>query len=109
MPKLCGYHQIADKYPSQSEKVKSLQRDVKNCENILKMQEEREKEMLQTFEENKNVAISRRKQLDALKKQMDNNPALHTLEYVEQKIESNMEKFKESVETLFKTELKCVN
>ena len=43
-----------------------------------------------------------------MKKKLDKNPALHTLEYVEQKMEASMEKFKENVETLIKTELKSV-
>ena len=99
---------IANKYPSPSQQVKSLQRDVTNCENIIKVKEEKEKEILKKCEVSKKEADSRKKELTDLKKKLDKNPALHTLEYVEQKMEASMEKFKENVETLIKTELKSV-
>ena len=37
---------------------------------------------------------------------MDKNPALHTLEYIEQKIEAKMEKIKENIEETIKSKLK---
>lgn len=100
---------IADKYPSPSQKIKSLQRDVTNCENIIKIKAEKEKELIKKYEEDKIVADARVKELAELKKKLDNNPALHTLEYVEQKIESNMEKFKQSIQKLIKTEINVIS
>lgn len=99
---------IANKYPSTSQQVKSLKRDVTNCENIIKVKAEKEKEILKKCEASKTEADSKKKELAELKKKMDKNPALHTLEYVEQKMDANMEKFKEDVETLIKTELKSI-
>ena len=39
---------------------------------------------------------------------MDKNPALHILEYIEQKIEAKMEKIKENIEETIKGELKII-
>ena len=72
------------------------------------MKEEKEKEILKKIENNKNEADSKKKELTELKKQLDGNPAFHTLEYVEQKMESSLEKFKENVEQLIKKEFKCI-
>ena len=89
--------------------MKTLQRDVTNCENIIKIKKEKEKEILKECNNNKSVANARKKELVELKKQMDKNPALHTLEYVEQKIEANMQKIKQNIEVLIKTELKIIS
>ena len=97
---------IADNYPSQSSQIQSLKRDIKNCENILKVKDETEKELLKKYEDEKKVANTRKKELAELKRKMDRNPALHTLEYIEEKMESKMEKMKENIEETIKSELK---
>jgi len=96
-------------YKTPSEKVKSLQRDVANCENIIKVKAEKEAELLKKLEADKIAADGREQELANLKKKLDSNPALHTLEYVEQKIETNMEKFKQSMQELIKTEMRAMS
>ena len=89
--------------------MKSLQRDVTNCENIIKVKAEKEAELLKKLEADKITADAREQELSNLKKKLDSNPALHTLEYVEQKMETNMEKFKQSMQELIKTEMRAMS
>ena len=46
------------------------------------------------------------KELEQLKKKLDNNPGLHTLEYVEEKFEKRLENIKETLEKVIKAECK---
>ena len=75
-----------------------LRRELEACQGQLKL-----------YEEEKIVANARNKELVELKRKMDNNPALHTLEYVEHQIEAKMETFKESLEKTIKAELNIIS
>ena len=72
----------------------------------MKIKEEKEKELLKKHEEDKKVAATKSKELTELKRKMDKNPALHTLECIEQKIEAKLEKIKENIDETIKSELK---
>ena len=60
--------------------IESLRRDIKGCENVIKQQAQKEKE-LKSIINNKDFADIRNK--------LQTNPGYHTLEYIEDKFEKN--------------------
>lgn len=77
--------------------IEDLKRELEACKGLLKK-----------YEEDKFRADSKTKELETLKKKLHKEPALHTLEYVEQKfenkLETRLEAFKESIIGTIKSE-----
>ena len=72
------------------EELEKLKRDVVGCENIIKQHKEDEVNLKKTIDEQK-------ESLRVLKRKLQTNPSFHTLEYVEEKFESNLEAMKVSI------------
>ena len=83
--------------PSTANEIKRLKREVHGCEGIIKSHEDYENHL-------KSELIKKEEDLTQLKKSLQNNPGLHTVEYVENKFEKQLEVFKESILSSIKTE-----
>ena len=73
-----------------TKKVEQLQREIHGCEGIIKSHVEYESHL-------KEQLSKKDEDLLQLKNKLDNNPALHTLEYMEEKFEKKLDTFKESI------------
>ena len=80
------------------QEVEQLRRELDACNGLLKQNEA-----------DKKLIDSKNKELTQLKKLLDNNPGLHTLEYVEERFEEKLETFKETIEKLIKNECKSIS
>ena len=63
--------------------IENLKRDIKGCENLIKHQEENEKELQNTIK-------LKQSGLNNLKEKLQTNPGYHTLEYIEIKMEKQI-------------------
>ena len=72
-------------HSAQEKRKKKLRilRDIKGCENLIKHQEENEKEL-------RNTIKLKQSDLNNLKEQLQTNPGYHTLEYIENKMENKL-------------------
>lgn len=93
--------QVGDKCTSWLETTTALKRDVANCENIIKIKEEKEKEL-------KTQVDTLQKEIKDLKKKLKNDPALHTVEYMEDKFEKKIKEMGEEIRTSIVGELKSI-
>ena len=63
--------------------IENLKRDIKGCENLIKHQEENEKELQNTIK-------SKQSDLNNLKEKLQTNPGYHSFEYIENKMEKQI-------------------
>ena len=60
------------------------------------------------MENYKRKLLLKEKELEQLKEKLDNNPGLHTLEYIEEKFEKWLENMKKTLEQVIKAECKSL-
>lgn len=84
-----------------NEEVKTLKRDVENCENIIRVKEEKKKELESTVNSLKN-------EVKNLKGKLKTDPALHTVEYMEEKFEKKIQDMGKEIKTSIVDELKTL-
>ena len=86
---------VASQTETNSKDLNDLQKKVRDQANLIKQYKEKEallqKELVEKDANNK-----------TLKKQLQNNPGYHTLEFVEEKMEMKLDSFKESILTAIK-------
>ena len=80
-----------------TQELERLQQDVKTYTNTIKQQQQKEDHLLKTIEDQHNKYTD-------LKRKLQSNPAYHTIEYIEDKIETKLEVFKETIVKSIKEE-----
>ena len=70
--------------------IENLKRDIKGCENLIKHQEENEKELQNTIK-------SKQSDLNNLKEKLQTNPGYHSFEYIENKMEKQIADFETKI------------
>ena len=84
---------------SSLKETEALKRDIKNCENIIHSNREKEVMLEKKLKE-------KHEELKDLKKKLKAEPGLHTIEYLEQKFERKVEEFGKDIKTSIIEELK---
>lgn len=82
-----------------TKELEKLRKEVKTSKEIIKSKQNIENELL-------NVIEKQEAELRMLKKDLQNDPAYHTLEYVEKKVEAQLKEFQESIKTTIAKECK---